>query len=84
MVLVLGILSIIVLPLIGPFAWVIGARVRREMAAAPGRWSGADLVGVGYVLGIVGTAICIFVAFLMLLFMLGFISIGFAGFSLVT
>jgi len=82
MVLVLGILSIIVLPLIGPFAWVIGARVKREMAAEPGRWSGEDLVGMGYVLGIVGTVICILAAAFVLLFLLGFIAIGFGAFSI--
>ena len=72
MVLVLGCLSIVVLPLIGPFAWVIVARVKREMAAAPGRWSSEDLVTVGYVLGIVGTVLCIIGA----VFILGFLSVG--------
>lgn len=39
----------------GPFAWVIGAKAKREIAAEPGRWDGEDLVNIGYVLGIVGT-----------------------------
>jgi len=82
MVLVLGILSIIVLPLIGPFAWVIGARVKREMKAAPGRWSGEDLANVGYVLGIVGTAICILVAVFFVLFLAGFVAFGFGAISI--
>jgi hypothetical protein len=77
MVLVLGGLSIVVLPLIGPFAWVIGARVKREMAAAPGRWSGEDLVTVGYVLGIVGTVFCIIGA----VFLVAFLAIGIGAFS---
>jgi len=42
-----------------PVAWVIGARVRRVMAESPGRWSGDDLVTVGYVLGIIGTVLCV-------------------------
>jgi hypothetical protein len=77
MVLVLGGLSIVVLPLIGPFAWVIGARVKREMAAAPGRWSGEDLVSVGYVLGIVGTVFCL----IGVVFLLIFLAIGIGTFS---
>lgn len=42
---------------VGPVAWVMGARTKREMAAEPDRWDGEDLVNVGYILGIVGTAL---------------------------
>lgn len=56
-VLVLGILGIVVCGLVGPFAWSMGNRVEREMAAAPGRWSGSTEVTVGKVLGIVATAL---------------------------
>lgn len=42
---------------VGPVAWVMGARTKREMAAEPDRWDGEDLVNVGYLLGIVGTAL---------------------------
>ncbi len=55
-VLVLGILGIVVCGVCGPFAWSMGTRVEREMAAAPGRWSGSTEVTIGKILGIVSTA----------------------------
>lgn len=55
---VLGAASLLVLPLLGPFAWHIGAKAGREMAAQPGRWSGDDLARIGMILGIVGTVFC--------------------------
>lgn len=62
MVLVLGCLSIAVFPPTGPFAWYIGARVKREFAEQPGRWTGEDEVKVGYVLGIIGSVFCMIFA----------------------
>jgi uncharacterized membrane protein YjgN (DUF898 family) len=56
-VLVLGILGIVVCGLCGPFAWSMGARAEREMAAAPGRWSGGTEITIGKILGIVATAL---------------------------
>jgi uncharacterized membrane protein YjgN (DUF898 family) len=56
-VLVLGILGIVVCGICGPFAWSMGSRVEREMAAAPGRWSGSTEVTIGKILGIVATAL---------------------------
>ena len=76
---VLGAASLLVLPLIGPFAWHIGAKAGREMAAQPGRWSGDDLARIGMVLGIVATGLCV----LLMLFFVFFIITGFgmlAGF----
>jgi hypothetical protein len=58
-VLVLGVIAVAAFPLTGPFAWVIGARARREIDDNPGRWSGEDEVKVGYVLGIVGTVLLV-------------------------
>jgi hypothetical protein len=58
---VLGIIALAggfscVLPiLISPFAWYIGAKARREMAAEPGRWSGKGEAQAGFVMGIIGT-----------------------------
>jgi hypothetical protein len=56
-VLVLGILGIVVCGLCGPFAWSMGTRVEREIAASQGRWGGGTEATVGKVLGIVSTAL---------------------------
>jgi hypothetical protein len=40
---------------VGPFAWVMGGRAKREIAAEPDRWSDDELVSIGYVLGIIAT-----------------------------
>jgi hypothetical protein len=61
-VLILGCLSVAIFPPTGPFAWYIGARVRREYAEQPGRWSGEDEAKVGYILGIIGSVFCILIA----------------------
>lgn len=56
-VLVLGILSIVVCGLVGPFAWSMGNRVMSEIQASGGRWGGDSEVTIGRVLGIVSTAL---------------------------
>jgi uncharacterized membrane protein YjgN (DUF898 family) len=56
-VLVLGILGIVVCGLCGPFAWQMGSRVEREIAASQGRWGGGTEATVGKILGIVATAL---------------------------
>ena len=43
--------------IVGPIAWVMGARAKREIDAEPGRWDGEDLINIGYILGIVGTVL---------------------------
>jgi len=71
--LALGAASLLLFPPLGPFGWYIGARVSREIAAAPGRWSGDDLARIGMVTGMIGTALCaIFVLMLVLFFVIGF------------
>lgn len=78
--LVLGGASVVLFPPLGPFAWHIGAKAGREMAAAPGRWSGDDLAKIGMVLGIVGSVLCaLFVLFFVLLLLIG---VSFSGFVL--
>jgi hypothetical protein len=69
---VLGAASLLILPLLGPFAWHIGAKAGREMAAQPGRWSGDDLARIGMILGIVATVLCaLFVLFFVFVLMTG-------------
>lgn len=44
--------------LLSPFAWYFAAQVRREMAAAPGRWNpDTSKATAGLVLGIIGTVL---------------------------
>jgi predicted lipid-binding transport protein (Tim44 family) len=48
---------------LGPFAWFYGARARREIAAAPSRWSGSGEATAGLVLGIVDTVLLVLTLF---------------------
>jgi ABC-type Fe3+ transport system permease subunit len=57
MVLVLGILSLVVCGLIGPFAWVTGNKAKKEIDANPGRYSNASFVTIGRILGIIATVL---------------------------
>lgn len=54
-VLILGILSLIVCGVLGPFAWVIGGRALKEIDASPDTWDGRNEINIGRILGIVAT-----------------------------
>ncbi|MCE9634744.1 MAG: DUF4190 domain-containing protein [Planctomycetes bacterium] len=58
-VLVLGIVSVVAVPLLGPVAWILGHRARSR-ARAEGRQPPTNAT-VGWVLGIVGTAFLLLV-----------------------
>ena len=58
-VLVLGILSLVVCGLIGPFAWSMGSRVVGEIQASGGRWGGDTEATIGRILGIVATVLLV-------------------------
>lgn len=76
----LGIISlagafVLVLPLfLSPYAWYSGAKVKREIDAAPGRWSGVSDAGAGMILGVIGSAL---LALLLIALMLGAAGLGF-------
>lgn len=53
--LVLGIIGLVLFPLLGPVAWYLAAKGRREMATFPGRWRPSGALTAGLVLGIIGT-----------------------------
>lgn len=53
---------------LGPFAWRLGAKAKREIDAAPGQWAGRDKANVGMVLGIVTTVLLVLVLLLVVLF----------------
>jgi hypothetical protein len=57
MVLLLGILGMAVCQVVAPFAWVKGARVKREIDESGGKLGGRSQAQIGYVLGIVGSVI---------------------------
>lgn len=56
-ILVLGIISLVCCALTGPFAWVMGNRARRDVQAAPGRYSNSGSITAGWVCGIIGTVL---------------------------
>jgi len=61
-VLVLGILSLVVCGVLGPFAWVMGNRALREIDASQltaQPLGGRETVNVGRILGIVGTVLVV-------------------------
>lgn len=68
-VLILGILGMAVCQLVAPFAWIMGGRVKREIDANPNLYGGRSQVQVGYILGIVGSAILGLVALFFVLYL---------------
>lgn len=72
-VLVLGILSLVLCQLLGPIAWIMGSKARREMKAESHvTWSNSGTITAGWVCGIVATGFIIAgIAALVLLFAVG-------------
>lgn len=58
-VLVLGIVSLTVMPLLGPVAWALGSATLREIDSEPGRYSNRSTALAGMVCGIVSTVLLI-------------------------
>ncbi|WP_051208769.1 DUF4190 domain-containing protein [Propionicicella superfundia] len=66
-VLILGILSITVLQLCGPFAWYFGSKARKEIQANPGVYKDGGSLTAGWVMGIIGSILMIlWVAFIII------------------
>lgn len=76
-ILVLGILSLVVCGLMGPFAWSMGTKALREIDANPGRYSNRSSVNAGRICGMIAS-ILIIVAIVFYAFI---IVIAFAGSS---
>jgi len=67
---VLGIIGVFFFPLLGPVAWYLAAKGRRELAAFPGRWRPSGMLTAGFVLGIIGTVFLALGAVFMLFFIM--------------
>ena len=57
--------------LAGPFAWVLGARARREIDAQPGRWTNRAEATAGMVMGIVATVLLVLLVLAIVLLVIG-------------
>ena len=53
--LVLGILSVVLCPLLGPVAWSLGRKAEQSVDASGGALGGRGVATAGKVLGIIGT-----------------------------
>jgi len=56
---VLGICSLVLCQVLGPFAWVMGNKAVREIDASQGQLSGRDTANIGRILGIVSTVLLV-------------------------
>ncbi|AYF79535.1 DUF4190 domain-containing protein [Nocardia yunnanensis] len=71
-VLILGILSLVFCQLIGPVAWVMGSRARKEIQASGGAVGGSGMVNAGWICGIIASSLMILaVLFFVLLAVVG-------------
>jgi uncharacterized membrane protein YjgN (DUF898 family) len=75
LVLILGIVSLVVCGLVGPFAWTMGNRVIREIDASNGQVGGRSQANAGRICGIVATALL----GLGLLLLVGIVAIALIG-----
>ncbi|MEU0507399.1 DUF4190 domain-containing protein [Nocardia sp. NPDC004278] len=62
LILILGILSLVLCTLIGPFAWFMGRRALAEIDRSDGTIGGRGLVMAGYICGIISSAFIILAA----------------------
>lgn len=69
-VLIVGILSLVVCQFAGPVAWIMGRKALREIDASGGAIGGRSQVLVGYITGIVATAL---VAIALLIFVVAMV-----------
>ncbi len=64
-VLVLGILSLVLCAILGPFGWAKGNEAMRDCALSPGRYSNRGSIQAGRICGIVAS--CLFVLQILLI-----------------
>jgi len=68
-VLVLGILGIVACQVLGPIAWVLGGRAKRDIDESPRTYGGRGQVVAGYVCGIVATVMLVFYVIILVVFL---------------
>lgn len=59
LILALGIISIVILPLLGPVAWIMGSKALKKIKAGQGELDKRGVVVAGLVCGIIGTVIMV-------------------------
>ncbi|MEU7142220.1 DUF4190 domain-containing protein [Nocardia sp. NPDC046473] len=75
-ILILGILGLVFCQIIGPVAWVMGRRALNEIDASGGALGGRSNVMVGYVCGIIASALIIVgILFFALFLVLGLVGV---------
>ena len=78
LVLVLGILGLVGVSVLAPFAWYFGSKALREIDETPGVFSNRGIVVAGRILGIIGT-ILLGLALLFLIAVVFLVATGLAG-----
>lgn len=77
-ILILGILSLVCCSPLGIAAWLMGNTALKEIDAQPGRYANRQIVQIGRILGIIGTALlAISLIFVVFFGGLGMITSGF-------
>ncbi|MFE3058852.1 DUF4190 domain-containing protein [Nocardia sp. NPDC059239] len=66
-VLILGIMSLVFCQLLGPIAWIMGGKARREISESNGMIGGSGMVTAGWICGIVATALMVLVVLFIVL-----------------
>lgn len=72
-ILVLGILGIVGLPIVAPFAWVMGNKARKEIQQGLYRENGS--ITAGWVMGIIGSVLLAIAALALILYLIIFVVI---------
>lgn len=76
-VLILGVLGLALCQLVAPVAWIMGARVKREIAESRGELGGSTQATVGWALGLAGSILMIAIAAFFLVYLV--VLIGLIG-----
>ncbi|MFX4272336.1 DUF4190 domain-containing protein [Propionibacteriaceae bacterium Y1685] len=69
-ILILGILSVTVFALCGPFAWSMGNKALKEIDSNPGAYSDRGQVVAGRIMGIIGTVLLGLAAVFMIIYVI--------------
>ncbi len=79
LVLVLGILSLVLCALLGPFAWIMGSNDLAKMASGTMDPAGQSATRAGMICGIISTILFVAGLFMLFLIFAGFAGIGALG-----